>query len=384
MKNKKILVLPVLAILSILGLFFYFKHKPPKINGLILLSENTGDISGYYKWEKILDEKNLKAIIKPESFVLEKYPDYFRQLADKGYEIATGYGQAPFWDMPYDQQYQIMKDYKQSAEAIIGKPIRIFSSKYFAYDENTLKAADALGIPYILARGQGIKAVIYSPHEYKAKLLSVSNLVFEDMGSGSLCDASLYQRGSTADEFVQVLNQTFDENPKDLILVSHVYIGGTRIGWWDAYESALNSPKVNWRDFDIWSQKTENLSMPYAQIPYNTEVKYIEPKPAVPVEEIELIPELKPQALTVFHNGQGPMCLEFLEFIKKIDYPIEQYLDSQSNFYQTLENYKAKFNKSQGLSTDFGYYPIIFIKDKAFSGFNQDIKQAILNEISAN
>jgi len=162
-----------------------------------------------------------------------------------------------------------------------------------------------------------IKAVIYSPHEYKTKLLSVSNLVFEDMGSGSLCYASLYQRGSTADEFVQVLNQTFDENPKDLILVSHVYIGGTRIGWWDAYESALNSPKVNWRDFDIWSQKTENLSMPYAQIPYNTEVKYIEPKPAVPVEEIELIPELKPQALTVFHNGQGPMCLEFLEFIKK-------------------------------------------------------------------
>ena len=384
MKNKKILVLPILAILSILGLFFYLKYKPPKINGLILLSENTGDISGYYKWEKILDEKNLKAIIKPESFVLEKYPDYFRQLADKGYEIATGYGQAPFWDMPYDQQYQIMKDYKQSAEAIIGKPIRIFSSKYFAYDENTLKAADALGIPYILARGEGIKSVIYSPHEYKAKLLSVSNLVFQDMGSGSLCDASLYQRGSTADEFVQVLNQTFDENPKDLILVSHVYIGGTRIGWWDAYESALNSPKVNWRDFDIWSQKTVNLSMPYAQIPYNTEVKYIEPKPAVPVEEIELIPELKPQALTVFHNGQGPMCLEFLEFIKKIDYPIEQYLDSQSNFYQTLENYKAKFNRSQGLSTDFAYYPIIFIKDKAFSGFNQDIKQAILDEISVN
>ena len=384
MKNKKILVLPILAILSILGLFFYLKYKSPKINGLILLSENTGDISGYYKWEKILDEKNLKAIIKPESFVLEKYPDYFRQLADKGYEIATGYGQAPFWDMPYDQQYQIMKDYKQSAQEIIGKPIRIFSSKYFAYDENTLKAADALGIPYILARGEGIKSVIYSPHEYKAKLLSVSNLVFQDMGSGSLCDASLYQRGSTADEFVQVLNQTFDENPKDLILVSHVYIGGTRMGWWDAYESALNSPKVNWRDFDTWSQKTENLSMPYAQIPHNTEVKYIEPKPAVPVEEIELIPELKPQALTVFHNGQGPMCLEFLEFIKKIDYPIEQYLDSQSNFYQSLENYKAKFNRSQGLSTDFAYYPIIFIKDKAFSGFNQDIKQAILDEISVN
>jgi len=33
----------------------------------------------------------------------------------------------------------------------------------------------------------------------------------------------------------------------------------------------------------------------YSEIPYNTEVKYIEPKPSVPLEEIELIPELQKQ-----------------------------------------------------------------------------------------
>jgi len=31
--------------------------------------------------------------------------------------------------------------------------MRVIGSRYFAHDENTLKVADALGIPYVLARG---------------------------------------------------------------------------------------------------------------------------------------------------------------------------------------------------------------------------------------
>jgi len=270
-----------------------FQRVNKKINGVFLLTENTGDISGYYKWEEVLDKRNHKAIIKPERSVLQKYPDYFKRLAGKGYEIAIGYGKAPFWDMPYEEQYKIIEEYKRYAENILGKPIKIFSSKYFAYDENTLKAADELGIPYILGRGTGIEAVIYSPKEYKAKIMLVSNLVFEDMGSGSLCDISLYQRGSTAGDFRKVLDDCFAENPDDLILVSHVYIGGTRVGWWDAYESAINSDKVNWRSFDQWIDKTKKTVLPYSEIPYSTEVKYVEPKPSVLLGEIELIPELR-------------------------------------------------------------------------------------------
>ncbi|RJR23776.1 hypothetical protein C4578_03715 [Candidatus Microgenomates bacterium] len=382
---KKGLLILFVLLLSFLGIYFYSSRVTKKTNGVILLSENTGDISGYYVWEKELDAKGLKAIIKPERSVLEKYPDYFKKLADKGYEIATGYGEAPFWEMPYEEQYKIMKEYKEYAEKITGKPIKIFSSKYFAYDENTLKAADALGIPYILARGSGIKAAIYSPEEYKTKLISVSNLVFEDMGSGSLCDASLFQRGSTADDFKKVLDDSFNEKPRDLVLVSHVYIGGTRKGWWDAYASALVSEKVQWRNFDSWVGRAEELKMPYSEIPYNTEVKYVVPKPAVPLEELELIPDLKTkESITVFHNGKGPMCLEFIEFAKTLDFPVEQHLDTEEKFYETLESYKSKFPKSQGVSESFGYYPIIFLNNKAYSGFNEEIKKEILKDIGGD
>jgi len=381
-KKKRGYLSLVFLILLFIGLsYFAYIIFVPKINGVFLLSENTGDISGYYKWIEVLDKKGLKAIIKPERSVLQKYPEYFRQLADKGYEVATGYGEAPFWDMPYGKQYQIMKEYKEYAEKITGKPVRIFSSKYFAYDENTLKAADALGIPYVLGRGTGIKAVIYSPNEYNAKIILVSNLEFEDMGSGSLCDASLYQRGSTPDDFRKVLGESFAEKPKDLILVSHVYIGGTRVGWWNAYEEVINSKKVNWKNFDDWMEKADKQVLPYKQIPYNTEVKYVVPKPAVPLEDIEVIPELKDRSLHVFHNGQGPMCLDFLEFAKTLTYPIEQHLTTDSDFGSQLEVYKTKFTKSDGVDQNFGYYPIIFMGDKAYSGFNDNIKQEILNQI---
>ena len=37
--------------------------------------------------------------------------------------------------------------------------------------------------------------------------------------------------------------------------------------------------------------------------------------------------------------------------------------------------------KSEGVSDDFSHYPIIFVGDKAYSGFNEEIKQKILNQI---
>lgn len=372
--------------LAILALALTYKKitNQPAINGVLLLSENTGDITGYYKWVETLDTKDFKAIIKPERAVLEEYPDYFRDLAAKGYEVATGYGEAPFWNMPYEEQYAIMKEYKESAEAILGQPIKIFSSKYFAYDENTLKAADALGIPYILGRGSDIKAVIYAPQGYRARILSVSNLVFGEMGSGSLCDVSLFQRGSTAEDFARVLQESLDQQPRDLVLVSHVYIGGTRVGWWDVYEEAINSQQVNWQSFADWVADAQVISAPYSEIPFNDEVKYVEPKPAVPLEEIELLPELQKNTLKVFHNGQGEMCLQFLEFAETIDYPIEEHLVTDDDFYALLTKYQNQFGQSQGVSEDFGYYPIIFINNQAFSGFNDQVQAAIEAEIKAN
>ena len=51
----------------------------------------------------------------------------------------------------------------------------------------------------------------------------------------------------------------------------------------------------------------------------------------------------------------------------------------EADFAQKLEEKKqAVGNKSEGVSSSFGYYPIIFVGDKAFSGFNAPIGEQIL------
>ena len=45
---------------------------------------------------KELDNRNLNALVKVQDNILEEYPEVFKRLADKGYEIAGGYDKAPF------------------------------------------------------------------------------------------------------------------------------------------------------------------------------------------------------------------------------------------------------------------------------------------------
>lgn len=265
-----------------------------KINALMMLIEFER-IEGILQWEKELDSRGLTALVKVQDNILEEYPEVFKRLADKGYEIAGGYDQAPFWDMSYEEQYGYLKEAKDLVENITGKKMRVFGARYFSYDETTLKAASDLGIDYILGRGvNDVEANIYQPLEYSAKVISVTNVdVGEPMGRGSLCDYSLWARGAGADDFGQILDESIAKKPSDLILVSHSYLGGTRIEWWTEYERALNSPKINWRGFSEWLEKQENIELPNAEIPRNTEVKYGKPAPEKAMEDYDPIPGLE-------------------------------------------------------------------------------------------
>jgi len=294
MKKSIFIVLGLIVFLSAVAyeLAVFDAETPEKgINGLIMLIEFE-DIDGILHWEKELDKRDLTALVKVQGNVLEGYPEVFSRMAAKGYEIAGGYDEAPFWDIPYEQQYQFMEEAKSFVEGITGKKMRVFGSRYFAYDENTLKAADNLGVEYILARGTaGEKAVVYSPEEYGVKIISVSNIPFEEMGSGSLCDYSLWARGASAEDFDGVLQDCIAKSPDNMIVVSHAYLGGTRLIWWSAYEKALDSGGVSWKGFGDWIENLVPLEMPNNEIPVNKEVKYELPTPQVPIEELELIPE---------------------------------------------------------------------------------------------
>jgi len=299
--KKHFLIIFIVDIAFILAAAGYLKvnekkeeqGEVKKINGLVMLIEFE-EIDGILHWEKELNKRGLTALVSVQENILKEYPDVFKRLAGEGYEIAGSCAGEPFWDMPYEKQHQLMKETKDSVESVTGKQMRVFGSRYFAYDENTLKAADDLGVEYVLARGTaGERAVVYKPKEYDVKIVSVSNIPFEDMGSGSLCDYSLWARGATAQDFDQVVAGCIAKEPSDMILVSHAYLGGTRLLWWNAYEIALNSDKVSWKGFNAWMDSLIPSVMANKDIPVNREVKYEIPKPAVPIKELEPIPDLE-------------------------------------------------------------------------------------------
>lgn len=262
-------------------------------NGLIMLIEFEG-IDGVRHWERELDRRGLTALVQAQDDILKQWSADFRRLASKGYVISGIYAEEAFWDVPYEEQYRLMQQARAAVERLTGRPMRVFGSRYFAYDANTLKAADALGIEYVLGRGTaGERAVIYAPREYRAKVISVSNVPFKEMGSGSLCDYSLWARGSTDADFASVVDRVIARRPTDMILVSHAYLGGTKIKWWRTYEAALSRPEVAWHGFDDWVRATKVVVLGYADIPVNREVKYVAPQPAVPLDQLEDIPGVR-------------------------------------------------------------------------------------------
>ena len=294
--KKYIFLLFGLSILLIASLVFINSKNNKKIenrpiNTMLMLIEFE-NIDGVLQWEKQLDARHLTALVKVQDNVLKEHPEVFNRLAKKGYEIAGGYDKAPFWDMSYDNQYKFLKEAKETVESITGKEMRVFGSRYFAYDETTLKAADALGIQYILGRGtQDVEAVVYQPLEYKPKVISVTNVdVGEPMGKGSLCDYSLWARGADAKEFGIILDQSITKKPNNMIIVSHAYLGGTRLEWWQEYERILGSKDLSWTGFDNWLKGQNIITLKNSKIPINKEVKYVSPSPAKPMEDYEPIP----------------------------------------------------------------------------------------------
>jgi len=264
--------------------------------GLVRLMEFHEDISGLMNWAYELEARGLKCLVCFQKNMLDMHPTEIRWFADNGHEVGGTYAEEPFWDLPYETQLEIMQETKELVEGVTGKPMRVFGSRYFAYDENTVKAADELGVEYLLARGTAdVEALIYQPEEYDCTIISVSNVAFGDMGRGSLCDYSLWARGSTAADFEQVLDDALAKQPKRILIVSHCYLGGAKAEWWEAYEQLLDSGDIEWAaDFDEWIMPRNgvNLAVPMSMIPENREVKYTTPAPAVPEEELEDVDDL--------------------------------------------------------------------------------------------
>jgi len=53
------------------------------------------------------------------------------------------------------------------------------------------------------------------------------------------------------------------------------------------------------------------------------------------------------EKILMFHNGKGPMCIEAVDFLKTVNYPTEQVLTTEPDFFQRLAAKKEKFSLTQ-------------------------------------
>lgn len=91
----------------------------------------------------------------------------------------------------------------------------------------------------------------------------------------------------------------------------------------------------------------------------------------------------KEDVLIMFHNNQGPMCIKQLDWLDSIkeNYPdleIEEHLTTSRKTMNLLRDKMAEYEQSIGVSEEFRYLPISFYKGKAFSGFNEEVKDELI------
>ena len=253
--------------------------EPTRATAMFLIIDH-GNVRGLTHWCDDLAGRGIPAVIQTNEWMLDEHWALLKSLCDRGFEICGAYNQEPFWGLPYASQLEIMERIKNKQEARLGRPMRLFGSKYSAYNEDTLKAADKLGVKYVFARGAaGARAVIYKPVEYDATLISVSNVPSEKLGTGSLCDQSLWCRGVSPDEFKETL---FNLREDRFVLVAQTHLSGVKLHWWNAYRDFLDADLVRWASLDEFV--TDPQILPNAQIPMNTEMQYDSPQPLLPLE----------------------------------------------------------------------------------------------------
>ena len=256
--------------------------NPKQTDGMLLVLDRQ-NARGLKHWADELTKRNMPACIAIGKVMAEQYGSLISEISGRGFEFCGIYNEKPFWNEPYNFQYEEIRIMKDKIESRTGKPMRLFGSKYFAYDENTLKAAEALGLKFIFARGTaGTQAVIYKPEEYDVQILSVSNVPasMTEMGTGSLCDESLWSRGESPEGFKGIL---FSLKEERIIMVAQTHLSGVKLHWWNAYQDFLNANLVNWNSLDEFTSNP--VVLPNARIPINAEVKYMEPNPRIPLEQ---------------------------------------------------------------------------------------------------
>jgi hypothetical protein len=281
------------------------QNKKKSIQGLFLLVDRKCD-DGLIRWINELDRRKMPALVMADGHTVNTKPDLIKRVAEKNFDVGCSYNDGAFWpetheDMitwlpswmnidkpnfktPYEIQSAIMHHLNDTLTPLLGKTMAAFSGKYFSYDENTLRIAEAMGIRYILARGtEKERAVFYQPEEFRPTIISVSNVPSKALGTGSLCDESLESRKETPRDFRNLL---FSLDVDRVILVAQTHISGLMQEWWDVYQEFFDSGDVVWQGLDDFV--VDPAVLPNRDIPMNKRADYM----AIHLQEAKEIGEM--------------------------------------------------------------------------------------------
>ncbi len=364
--------------------------------GIMILIEYE-EMNGLSNMVNELYQRDIHGLLHVGPDFVEENCEQIKKLTNYNVSIVGGCGEE-LWNLDYDDQKQVISDTKQRIEACTGKPLKFITSRYWGWDENTVKIADELGVENIFARGLVENgAAVFEPEGYDVKILSVSNIKSVEFKYGSVCDYSYWVRRGQPSDMLAELDDAIANHDK-ITPVSHTNIGGLKKDWFDMWKSFLDSSKVDWVSWEEFSQPDYKMSL--NRIPINKNVPYT-PEMREGRDElyqigeevnnpclVEELPEISSEnqqsdlfgeeEVIMFHNNKGAMCLEAKEFFDDNNIKIREVLTTDEAFTAQLNEYKEKFPKSEGVSDSYGYYPFIFTEDKAYSGFNEEIKNELL------
>ena len=80
------------------------------------------------------------------------------------------------------------------------------------------------------------------------------------------------------------------------------------------------------------------------------------------------------------------MCVNQLKFLEELkpqylSLIIVEHLTTEQGTMEILRELKASYSASEGISKTFGFLPITFINDHAYSGFNREVEEKLLKDI---
>ncbi len=364
--------------------------------GIVVLIEYQ-DTVGLTNLVNELYKNDVHSLLHAGPDFVEDNCETIKTLTNYNVSLVGGCGDE-LWDKSYEEQKEVMTETKERIEACTGRPLEFITSRYWAWDENTVKIAEELGIDNIFARGMVENgAAVFQPEDYNVKILAISNIKSVPFKYGSMCDYSYWIRNGEPADMLAEIDDAITNNNK-ISPVSHTNIGGLKKDWFTMWQEMLSDRRIDWVSWQEFSQI--DYQMPLSRIPQNKNVPYtpamregreelyqqgenvanpcaVEELPPVDDTTVPTKEPEKQEPILMFHNDRGSMCLEAKEFFSQINYPVKEVLVEDEDFTTRLQENKSQFNSSQGVSEDFSYYPIIFAGDVAYSGFDETVRQQL-------